>query len=438
MIFMELKQFQEAYERLKRGRRGEPSWLRILRDGAKDFFLRNGFPASDNDAWRHTDLSAFRELPFTPGEDAALISPGELKVLQDKAGKNFILVMNGKLMREYSTIEPGVEVMGLEEAIREKPELVEPHLGQCGASGAEAFNALNTVFFRSGLFFHVPEDMTVKEPLQVVFLADPAKEHATFFLRNLVVIGEGSKAALAETYLSGNGRGYFSSAVTEVFLGKNAILDHVKIAKENAKVFHFASTRTLLRHASSFSSFTLLTGGRLARNECHAVLDEEGAACALNGLYLSDGDQLLDQQTFVDHRKPAGKSHQFFKGLMAGNSRGVFNGKVVVRQDAQKTDAHQTYKGLLFSDAAQVDAQPQLEILADDVQCSHGVAIGQLEEDAIFYLRSRGIGEKEAGRMLAQGFALEVIERSGVQRYKDELISLIDEKLSEQLGNRKG
>ena len=174
------------------------------------------------------------------------------------------------------------------------------------------------------------------------------------------------------------------------------------------------------------------------RNDCRVALTEEGASCELNGLYLGDKDQVLDHQTFVDHQKPDGKSDQFFKGLLAGNSRGVFRGHVMVRQDAQRTDAHQTNKNLLLSDTAKVDTQPQLEILADDVKCGHGSAIGQLQEDAVFYLRSRGIGEKEAARMLAQGFAREVIERSSLSFMKETLLELVSEKLGKQFNSLNG
>jgi Fe-S cluster assembly protein SufD len=210
-------------------------------------------------------------------------------------------------------------------------------------------------------------------------------------------------------------------------------MEHCKVQREHRDAFHIATTQVVQRRESSYVSFALSTGARLMRNDCRVALTEEGASCELSGLYLGDKDQVLDHQTFVDHQKPEGKSDQFFKGLLGGNSRGVFRGQVRVCQDAQRTDAHQTNKNLLLSDTAKVDTQPQLEILADDVKCSHGAAVGQLQEDTLFYLRSRGIGEKEAGRMLAQGFAREVIDRSSLGFMKAILAELVNEKLTQQL-----
>jgi Fe-S cluster assembly protein SufD len=254
-------------------------------------------------------------------------------------------------------------------------------------------------------------------------------------VRNLIVLENKSKAAIVENYRSVSGKHYLTNAVTEIVLEEGSALEHCKIQREHPEAFHIATTQVTQCRASSFVSFALSTGSRLMRNDSRVSLAEEGASCVLNGLYLGDKDQLLDHQTFVDHQKPDGKSDQFFKGLLAGNSRGVFRGQVLVRQDAQRTDAHQTNKNLLLSDTAKVDTQPQLEILADDVKCSHGAAIGQLQEDAVFYLRSRGIGEKEAGRILSQGFAREVIERSGLEYLKELLLELVNGKLNEQLNN---
>ena len=430
---MKTDQYLETFKKTEKSRQGEPPWLRSLRAEAMATFTQRGFPTLQDAAWRYTDVAPIRETFIEPGIGAPELSPEQVGELKRKSGKNFLLIVNGKFMRGHSCVPSGVEVMDLGDAIVSRPELVEPYLGCSGASGSDAFSSLNTAFFRSGLWIHVPDDLTLKEPVHAVFLTDPLKRACVFYLRNLFVIGGGSKAVIIETYISRDGKNYFTNAVTEVVLEPGAILDHVKIQREDREAFHIASTYAVQHRASSFSSFALSMGGRLARNNCRVALAEESASCELNGLYLGDQDQLLDHQTFVDHLKPDGKSRQFFKGLMAGNSRGVFRGQVIVRQDAQRTDAHQTNKNLLLSDTARVDTQPQLEILADDVKCSHGAAVGQLQEDAIFYLRSRGIGEKDAGRILAQGFAREVIERSSLDFMKEPLLDLVNEKLNEQL-----
>ncbi len=429
--------YKKAYEVLKGGRQNEPEWLLLLREEAIAAFVRKGFPTVKEESWRYTDVAAIAGVPFESDETVPALSPETLEVLKQKGGGSFLFVVNGKFSRVHSKIAEGIDVMDIGEAILTRPEIVQPYLGFCASSAGDAFYALNTAFFKSGLLIRVAENITLKEPIRAVFFTDASKEHTVSHPRNLVVMGAGSKGVLVETYVASNGQSYLTNSVTEVLLEKGAILDHAKIQTESVAAFHIASTHTLQRRASAFSSFSLSTGGRLARNECFVALDDGEASCSLNGLYLGDREQVLDQQTFVDHRKPDGNSHQLFKGLLAGNSRGVFSGRVMVRQDAQGTDAHQTNKALLLSDTAKVDAQPQLEILADDVKCSHGAAVGQLQEDALFYLRSRGIGEREAGQMLAQGFAREVIERTEIEFLKETLLEIVNEKLTRQFGSGK-
>jgi Fe-S cluster assembly protein SufD len=431
-----IKQYLRSFEELKKVALNEPAWLLSLREEALTAFTRKGFPASKDDAWRYTDVTPIRETAFDFDEAAPELPAGTLETLKQKDGRNFLLVVNGKIFREHSSVEAGIEVMDLAEAIVSRPDLVESYLGRQIVPGRDAFSALNAGLFKHGLFICVPEDLVMKEPLHIVFFAHAPKGPNVFQIRNLVVIGKRSEAAIMETYMAGDGKGYFTNVVTEIVLEEDAVLQHCKIQREHPEAFHIASTQVVQRRASSFVSFALSTGARLMRQDCCIALTEEGASCALNGLYLGDKDQTLDHQTLVDHRQPDGKSDQFFKGLLAGNSRGVFRGRVVVCQDAQRTDAHQTHKALLLSDGAKVDTEPQLEILADDVKCSHGTAVGQLQEDAVFYLRSRGIDKEEAGRILARGFAREVIERSELDLFKETLLDLVDEKLTQQLSSK--
>ena len=326
-----------------------------------------------------------------------------------------------------------MQVLDIREALTAIPELLEKYLGRCADPGNNPFTALNTALFQGGTFVRICDGVTLKEPLRIVHSVVTDKGGCVFHPRTLILMGKNSKAAVLENYDSQGGRAYFTNAVTEIVLEDGAQMEHCRIQKESAGAFHVGTTQVVQHRGSSFVAFALSTGGRLSRSDCRIDLAEEGTSCELSGLYLGDHDQVLDQQTFVDHMKPDGKSRQFFKGLMAGNSRGVFRGHVMVRQDAQRTDAQQTNKNLLLSDSARVDTQPQLEILADDVKCSHGAAVGQLQEDAIFYLRSRGIGERDAGRILSQGFAREVIESSSLGFMKENLLELVNEKLTEQL-----
>lgn len=391
-------------------RKGDPSWLLRLREEAMAALVRKGFPTIKDDAWRYTDLSSLSSTSFVLGDES--LQP-----------------------RKQERGPAGVEIMDFTEALATVPELLEEHLGKYADTGKDPFTALNTALFQGGYFIRIADGVILEEPIRLIHALASSGENTVAQCRTFILMGKGSRASVVEIYDPAGDRPHFTNAVTEIILEKDAHLQHCKIQQENAAAFHIAMTHVAQRCGSSFVSFALSTGGRLSRNDCRIALAEEGASCELNGLYLGDKDQVLDQQTFVDHQKPDGKSDQFFKGLLAGNSRGVFRGHVRVRQDAQRTDAHQTNKNLLFSDTAKVDTQPQLEILADDVKCSHGAAIGQLQEDALFYLRSRGINEKEAGRMLAQGFAQEVIERSSLSFMKETLLELVNEKLEKQFAS---
>ncbi len=429
---MEMNQYLKMFEALKDNRKGEPSWLLRLREEAMAAFVQKGFPTIKDEAWRYTDLTTLKRHCEEPAiasmADDVAISRCKNKIASPSARNDMI---TKDAIDTYKT--GGVEVMDISEAIKIAPELLEKHFGRYADPEKNSFTALNAGLFSRGTFIRIDDGVILKDPIRIVHAATSGPKNTTFQPRMFILIGKASKVAIVETYTAGDGKAYFTNAVTEIVLEEGAQLEHCKIQREHPESFHIATTQVVQRRGSSFISFALSTGARLMRNDCRVVLAVEGASCELNGLYLGDKDQVLDHQTFVDHQRPDGKSDQFFKGLMAGNSQGVFRGHVMVRQDAQRTDAHQTNKNLLLSNTAKVDTQPQLEILADDVKCSHGATIGQLQEDELFYLRSRGIGEQEAGRILAQGFAQEVIERSSLSFMKEELTALVNEKLKEQL-----
>ena len=233
--------------------------------------------------------------------------------------------------------------------------------------------------------------------------------------RALIVAGDRSQARIIETSAGPNGASYFTNAVTEVFVGEGAVVDHYKVQQESLKAFHIASMHVHSGRNANFSSHSFSLGGQIVRNDVVAVLDGEGAECTLNGLYLADGDRLVDNHTAIDHAKPHCPSHEIYKGILGGKARAVFNGKIVVRQDAQKTDAKQTNRALLLSDDASINTKPQLEIFADDVKCTHGAAIGQLDEDAIFYLQARGLTYFEARDMLIHAFAGDILDRVKIE-----------------------
>ncbi|MCI0460506.1 MAG: Fe-S cluster assembly protein SufD, partial [Gemmataceae bacterium] len=305
----------------------------------------------------------------------------------------------------------GVTVGSLADVLARRRDLVEPHLGRLARYETRPFVALNTAFLHDGAFVHVPRGAVVREPIHLIFLATPTNEPAVSYPRTLIVAEGNCQCTLAQSY-AGLGEGtYFTNAVTEVETGPNAFIDHYKIQREGPSAFHLETLQVRLGRASNFSSHALTLGGKWARNESGALLADEGCECTLNGLYLAGGTQHVDNRTVIDHAKPHCSSHELYKGILDGKAHAVFNGKIYVRQDAQKTDAKQTNQTLLLSEDAVINTKPQLEIFADDVKCTHGATIGQLSADALFYLRSRGIGSEAARALLTYAFANDVVER---------------------------
>ena len=262
----------------------------------------------------------------------------------------------------------------------------------------------------------MPDGLVFEQPLQILFVSTSDAAVASMsHPRTLIVAGDRSQLQIVETYVSAPGQKHFTNAVTEVVAGEGAVIDHYKVEEESVDAFHVASMHINAGRSSNVSTHAFTLGGRIVRNDIIAVLDGEGAECTLNGLYLADGERLVDTHTTIDHAKAHCPSHEIYKGILGGRARAVFNGKIIVRIDAQKTDAKQTNRALLLSDNASINTKPQLEIFADDVKCTHGAAIGQLDDDAIFYLRARGLTYLEARDMLIHAFAGEILERVKIE-----------------------
>ena len=293
-----------------------------------------------------------------------------------------------------------------------------PHLAGAAeppaAESGDAFSALNEAFWADGAFLHVPAGVSLEEPIQLLFVATASGGRADH-PRSLIVLEAESRAVLVESYVALADEAYLTNVSTEIALGPGAVLDHHRVVLEGRQGFHVGRTRVRQGADSRFASCAVTLGGRLVRNDVDARLDAEGAECTLNGLFVVGGVQHVDTHTVVDHAQPRTTSRQLYKGVLDGRARGVFNGRVVVRPRANGTDAHQTNKNLILSDGVEVDSKPQLEIFADDVKCSHGAADGQLAEDAIFYLESRGLDEVAARSLLTHGFANEVLGRIRVE-----------------------
>ena len=313
-------------------------------------------------------------------------------------------------------------------ALRELPDLVEPHLKRQASEQPNGFVALNNGFLRDGGVVHVPSGVAVSTPILLSYTAEESQTPSMAHPYNLIVLERGARAAVIELYGGADGM-YLSNSVTEIVVGEGARLEWYKVQMEGPGAYHVGTTNVSLAGNGAFSSFTLDLGARIARNDLSVRLEGEGAACEMNGLYLVSGNGHVDNHTSVDHKSSFTPSRQLYKGVLAGSSRAVFNGKVIARRGTHQVDARQTNNNLLLSNRAMVDTKPQLEIFADDLQCSHGATVGQLNEDELFYLASRGIGPGEARRILTFGFAKAVVAKAPNDRVRNYLTTLVDEEL---------
>jgi Fe-S cluster assembly protein SufD len=340
--------------------------------------------------------------------------------------------INGHYAPDLSSVEHqpgGITVSSLAAALAAGSTVAEQHLAQRAPGNDNAFAALNAAFFQDGAFIHVPAGQTVAAPIHLLFIATTEEEGATWHPRNLIVAGKDSRLTLLESYVSMVDTPYFTNAVTDLMLGDGAVIEHAKFQDESPDAYHMATIRAHLGRSCNFISHSIATGARLSRNNIRTHLNGEGVECILNGLYLTRADQLADHHMVVEHAQPHCNSHEYYNGILDGRSKGVFHGRILVHQAAQKTDAKQTNKNLLLSDNATVDTKPQLEIYADDVKCTHGATIGQLNEESIFYLRARGLGAETARRMLIHAFAGEIIERVRYAPAREELDKLVWDRL---------
>ncbi len=330
-----------------------------------------------------------------------------------------------------SPADDGVWAGDLAKALFDAPALVATHLGRYAPSDVNAFTALNTAYLHHGAFIFVRPSVALETPLHIVFVSTGAADDALAVSqpRTLVVAGHGSRARIVESYLSLGGGRALSNAVTEIVLEPDATVEHTKLLLENDASYHIGTTRVYQGRGSHYTSFSLAAGDALARNQLDVMLDDEGAECTLDGLYIPNGTQHIDNHTAIDHRKPHCSSRQLYKGVLSDRSHAVFNGKIVVRPGAQKTDAEQQNRNLLISDEATIDTKPQLEIFADDVKCSHGATVGRLDESAYFYLLSRGIPAGKARALLTYGFASDVLERVQIEPLRACLTHLLLERL---------
>lgn len=417
---MNMHDVKEGYlktiDRTKGNGAKQALWLREMRLAASERFAEIGFPSTREEEWKYTDVTPILLHDFQPASAGAFgLKPVQLQEFWfADLPAHRIAFVNGHYSDSLSRpgVWPkGVQVMPMARAMREPRDWLESYFGECQTSMSHGFAALNTALFEDGLYIHMDSGTQLDKPIHLLYLSTGAEDGFLSTPRNLLIMEEGSKLQLIEQYAPLAATSYFTNAITEIVVGPNAAMEHYRLQQEASKAFHISGTHLRLDLDARYRIHNLDLGGRLVRNDLHTRLDAEGAQCQLNGLYVLDGRQHLDNHTHIDHARPYGTSGEFYKGVLDGRARSVFHGRVVVAPDAQHSNAKQVNNNLLLSRDAEADSQPQLEIYADDVKCSHGATVGQLDPDAFFYLRSRAIDENSARNLLTYAFAKDVLGR---------------------------
>jgi len=424
----------EKFQRFKSGPH-QPKWLTPLRKAGIASFADQGFPTLRDEDWRFTNIAPIVKLPFHLAGEVA-VNGAEGKALNESVfarltGHRLVFV-NGFFSAKLSSIGPvsgGARIESLSAALAKDSGFIEKHLGKYAHTANNTFAALNQAFFSDGAFIHVPAGVEMDGLVQLIYISSAKQNGETILPRNLVIAGANSKLTVVESYISTGNAAYFTNAVTEIFAGDNAAVEHVKLQDEAADAFHIATIAGEFGRASNVTVHSFALGAKISRANIRAKLAGEGLECILNGLYLTRGEQLADHHMVVEHAQPHCASHEYFNGILDDKSKGVFHGRIYVHPVAQKTDAKQTNKNLLLSDDATADTKPQLEIYADDVKCTHGATIGQLNDESIFYLRTRGIGTDMARQMLIHAFAGEIIERIKCEPAREAIDRLVWDRL---------
>ena len=405
-------------------------WFSKQRQSAFNIFQESGFPSTKKENWKYTDVKPIAKNLFSNiANGNIVINDDEIDAILFKELECIELVfVNGAYSEKYSNIKnlPNeLTIKNMANALVDDEDFLKKHLSQYANDDSSSFTALNTAFIQDGAYINVPSDLILERPISITYIS---KDNSNVFAthpRNLIFMGENSKATIIENYIGIDDTNYFTNAVTETSLSQGASLEHYKIQQESSNAFHIGNLNTSQDKDSRFESHSISIGGALVRNDINAQLNEEGAEIMMNGLYMTDNAQHIDNHTRVDHFKPHTQSNQNYRGVLNGKSRGVFNGKVVVHPQAQKIEAYQNNANLLLSDDAEIDTKPELEIYADDVKCNHGATIGQLDNDMLFYLRSRAVDEQTARSLLTYAFADEIINNISFQSIKNKLEHLI-------------
>jgi Fe-S cluster assembly protein SufD len=409
-------------------------WLDRTRRAAMDRFGITGFPAARDEEWRFTPIGPIAQTVWRPAPAATRLNAKDLEPFIFGHPEWLTLVfVNGVYRDELSSSQlraEGIQAGNLADALRRDGTALERHLARHAPIESSPFTALSTALFREGGLVQVSPNAEPSRPVHLVFVATKESAGSVTHPRNLIVVERGARASVIESYVTlAPGATYWTNAVTEVVLGANAWLEHTRIQRESERAYHIGATHVDQQRDSHYRSFTMAMGGAIARHNLHSRLNAENVETLLYGLYFARGDQLVDNHTIIYHDQPNCRSWEVYKGVLEDRSRAVFNGKVLVKPEAQKTDAKQTNRNLLLSDQAKVNTKPQLEIFADDVRCTHGATVGQLDQIALFYAQSRGVPAAEARRLLTYAFAAEVVGEVALEPVRQELEHLVRERL---------
>ena len=406
------------------------SWLKTLRQGGIERFNGLGLPTPKQEGWKYTRLKPLEDTLFQPvtDEDGMAALDHVPSLLPDPGGRPRLVFVNGRMRPSFwieGDLPEGVHLDCLRDVLAHTPDWAEEYLGQLTGDDAQAFVQMNTAMMDTGFVLRVEPGVVVEQPIEVVFIGGLTNQPVAYFPRNLIVLGDGAQATVVK-YHAGLGVGaYFANAVTEVNLGPGSRLNHYKVQAETRDATHLGTAHVRVAKDATYDSFTLSIGGRLSRNEVLVRLEGSGAHAGVNGAYLMRGNEHCDNTTVIEHLAPHTTCREIFKGVLDDQSRAVFQGRIVVHKGAQGTDGHQLCKTLLLSTGAEIDAKPELEIYADDVKCSHGATTGQIDETALFYLRSRGIPEALARNLLVQSFLGEALEEIASENIREAFTSKI-------------
>jgi Fe-S cluster assembly protein SufD len=428
------KQYLDAFQIFENSLNGEKEKpFHLIRKEAIESFSKLNFPAAKDEEWRFTNISPILKNEFVLSSWKKSLTNDDIsKFLIEGLEANLLTFVNGNYSAELSSfydLPEGAIICNIAEAAEKHYELLESYFAKYAKNQGSIFTSLNAAFTNNGAFVYIPDGKIIDKPVMILHLVSAGEDKLLIQPRNLFIAGNNSQVKIIENYASANGGVYFTNAVTEIICGENAVVEHIKLQNESHDAFHIATIEIDLEKQSNFSSYNVSLGSAITRNNINAKFNAEWSECTLNGLLLTDGTQLIDNHTMIDHAVPNCVSHELYKGVLNGKSKAVFNGKVMVRKDAQKTNAFQQNKTILLSDEALIDTKPQLEIFADDVKCSHGATIGRLDEDSLFYLQARGIGLEQAKTILIYAFASDVVHSIKIDPLKDHLEKLLAERL---------